>query len=272
MNCSAVVSIIVNWLRDYAYDNRMKGFVLGVSGGVDSALVSTLCCITKMNTFLLTLPIHQSEDQVDRGDRHIAWLKSSYDNVSFASIDLTATFEKFRETLPHNIQDDELSMANLRSRLRMSALYAYANHNRYLVVGTGNKIEDYGVMYFTLGGDGQVDLSPIGDLSKSQVWELSKNLGINKDIISAKPTDGLWKDNRWDEDALGASYAELEWAMAECSIRGYKINGQNEKVPFNKSKYSNRECEVLHIYLNRNFLGQHKVRPIPICKIPPVIL
>lgn len=272
MNCEAVKQVIVRWLKDYAINNNMRGFVLGLSGGVDSAVVSTLCCMTGLNTLMLELPIHQNKDQIDRGIRHIKWLKETYSNACSNCIDLTGTFETMRNVYSTTIAKNDLAMANLRSRLRMCALYAHANHHNYLVAGTGNKIEDFGVMYFTLGGDGQVDLSPIGDLSKSQVWELSRHIGISEDIILAKPTDGLWEDNRGDEDALGATYIELEWAMAECFLQGYKMSSQSEEVLFNKTVYSDREREVLRIYLNKNFLGQHKINPIPICKIPPVIL
>jgi NAD+ synthase len=273
MKCDSVKRIIVEWLKNYAEESGMKGFVLGVSGGVDSALVSTLCCMTGLNTLVLSLPIHQNKDQLIRGNKHISWLKSLYSNVCSEYIELTDAFEVIRGIFPKDIADDNLAMANLRSRLRMCALYAHANHSKYLVAGTGNKVEDYGVMFFTLGGDGQVDLSPIGDLSKSQIWELSRYLGVIDDIVSAKPTDGLWPDNRGDEDAIGASYPELEWAMAECDLKGYKYGVLDVGVLTDfTGAYSDRERQVLSIYLNRNYFGQHKINPIPICRIPPILL
>lgn len=262
----AVARHIEIWLKRQLRVSPQSGFVLGVSGGVDSALVSTLCARTGAPTLLLTLPIHQADDQVTRGGNHIKWLMENHTNVTTAKVDLTGVFETTRTALGSEVAEDLLAMANLRARLRMSTLYAYAGHYGFLVAGTGNLIEDFGIGFFTKWGDGAVDLSPIGNLSKSQVWELAKYLGVSDDIIKAKPTDGLWADNRGDEDAIGATYQELEWAMAEWqsgrASRAYEITNE----------YTERECMVLNIYDNRHQANQHKFNPIPVCQIPAVLL
>ena len=239
---------ISNWLLTYLDQNNLECFVIGISGGIDSALTSTLCAQTGKKTIVISMPIHQSKDQLKRAHNHIQWLKQNYSNVELLEIDLTNTFETFKSLF--NIEHN-LSLANSRSRLRMVTLYQIAGTYKGLVVGTGNKIEDFGVGFFTKYGDGGVDISPIADLTKTDVRQMSKELGISQDIISAKPTDGLWDDDRTDEDQLGASYPELEWAM------GFKGD---------KTLLSEREKEVLTIYKKFNNQNKHKMEIIPIFK------
>ena len=254
MKHSKVVSHIVSWLTEYSNKSNTNGFVIGVSGGIDSAVTSTLAALTKKNVFLLNMPIHQDRHQFLRAENHIAWIKKKYSNVEYKNQDLTNVFDAFCKHLPNNIQD-ELTMANLRARIRMSTLYAFASNNKYLVVGTGNKVEDFGVGFYTKYGDGGVDISPIADLLKSEVFELAKHLDIIQEIQNAAPTDGLWGEDRTDEDQLGATYKELEWAM---------------KYIENKSLYGldERQKEVLRIYKKLNSANKHKMLDIPVCKIP----
>lgn len=266
MNGKAVAWHIESWLKEQLNKSGQRGFVLGVSGGVDSALVSTLCARTGFPTLLLTLPILQDEGQVTRADNHITWLMKNYGNVTTDEVDLTEVFKTTKTVLSVDVSDDPLAMANLRARLRMCTLYAYAGHKGLLVAGTGNLIEDFGIGFFTKWGDGAVDISPIGNLSKSQVWELAKYLGVSDDIVQAKPTDGLWSDNRGDEDAIGATYPELEWAMAEWQ------SGRASQAYEITSGYTEREIEVLKIYDTRHRLNQHKFNPIPVCQVPAVLL
>jgi len=266
MNCSAVKNVIVDWLKGQLQISGQKGFVIGISGGVDSALVSTLCALTGHDTYVISLPIHQAPDQIKRGNDHMDWLLQGFGlNVKDFNINLTESFEVLQNAFSEAIGEDGLAMANVRSRLRMVALYAYANHYNLLVAGTGNLVEDYGIGYFSKYGDGGVDLSPIGNLSKSQVWELAKYVGVSDEIVQAKPTDGLWADNRGDEEAIGASYPELEWAMAYCETHEGSIGGSTEGL-------SEREKRVLSIYRSRHAASLHKMSPIPICKIPQIIL
>jgi NAD+ synthase len=247
---------IVNWLNNYADKTGMNGFVVGVSGGIDSALTSTLCALTGKPVLCLEMPIHQEPNQVSRAKEHIAWLEKKFTNVSHNSLSLTEVFDSFKEVLPPvgSQENQFLSLANTRARLRMTTLYYFAALKRYLVAGTGNKVEDFGVGFYTKYGDGGVDLSPIADLMKSEVFLLAKTLGVIKVIQNAAPTDGLWGDDRTDEDQMGASYDELEWAM----------NNQNK----NSDLLSKREKEVLIIYNKLNTQNQHKMQAIPVCKIP----
>lgn len=244
---------ISNWLAEYCSKARQEGYVIGISGGVDSALTSTLCAQTELKTILVSMPIHQQRDQLMRAHQHIAWLTANFSNVTSIEVDLTASFETFRSTLPDEVSNHELSMANSRARLRMTTLYAIGQANACLVAGTGNKIEDFGVGFYTKYGDGGVDVSPIADLTKSEVWALAKQLGVSDEITNAKPTDGLWGSDRTDEDQLGASYPELEWAM--------EFNG-------NQASLSERQREVLAIYRRFNTANQHKMQAIPVCIIP----
>lgn len=255
MKVEKVKNHIVAWLKNYAEITHVKGFVIGISGGVDSAVVSTLCAETTLPTLCIELPIHQAQNQVDRAKNHIAFLEKKYTNVSSLCIDLTSVFDQFTKQIPpHN--DNQLALANTRARLRMTTLYYFAGLQGFIVVGTGNKIEDFGVGFFTKYGDGGVDISPIADLMKSEVYELAEVLGISVDIRKAKPTDGLFGDDRSDEDQLGATYDEFEWAMLETE------KGNNPE------DYSDRKKEVLTIYQRLNKINQHKMIPIPICKIP----
>ena len=252
MNTKAVIKHIVDWLANYSETSFTKGFVVGVSGGVDSAVTSTLCALTGKNVIVVNMPILQPPSQYQRSNEHIEWLKSTFKNVISFNVDLTKSFEQISLDLSNEVQD-ELTMANVRARLRMTALYAHAGHYGCLVAGTGNKVEDFGVGFYTKYGDGGVDVSPIADLMKTEVFALAKELDIIQSIQSAKPTDGLWDDDRSDEDQIGASYPELEWAMT--------FEGDEAAI-------SKRKEEVLAIYRKLNKANQHKMNPIPVCIIP----
>ncbi len=257
---SEVIDHIVKELTDYCDNAGLSGFVVGVSGGIDSAVSSSLCAKTGKKTILLNMPIYQAEDQFFRSERHIAKLEKEYDNVMGYEVDLTQAFKALSTSaFPQDIQDD-LTMANTRSRLRMLALYAFAGHNKMLVVGTGNKVEDFGVGFFTKYGDGAVDISPIADLMKSEVYALGKALGVAKEIIEAVPTDGLFEDNRSDESQIGATYPELEWAMNFCHC--FK----------DEEKLTEREKKVLSIYRKYHNANKHKIEPIPVIKISKNII
>ncbi|QCW99035.1 NAD(+) synthase [Aggregatimonas sangjinii] len=258
MKVENVAEHIVDWLKDYAVKANMKGFVIGISGGIDSAVTSTLCAKTGLDLLCLEMPIHQEQNQEDRASRHIAWLQENFKNVSRLPVDLTPIFDSFVRALPPvaNEEDRFMSLANTRARLRMTTLYYFAALKGYLVAGTGNKVEDFGVGFYTKYGDGGVDLSPIADLLKTEVYAVGKFLGVNDEIIKAAPTDGLWGDDRTDEDQIGASYPELEWAM-EMQDEGKT-----------SADFSGRKKEVFAIYSKLNAANQHKMNPIPVCKIP----
>ena len=255
MQTSKVIKHIGAWLTAYSDAAKMNGFVVGVSGGIDSAVTSTLCAGTARKLMVLNMPIHQASEQLSLSTQHINWLKNNYKNVRDMKLDLTSIFQAVEKTLPSDIQDD-LTMANTRARLRMLTLYAVASHHKMLVVGTGNKVEDFGVGFFTKYGDGAVDISPIADLVKSEVYALGKALSIIEPILNAKPTDGLWVDNRTDESQIGASYDELEWAM------------EFESDPRDENQLSARQREVLKIYRRFQNNNRHKMIPIPVCAIP----
>ncbi|ADY29827.1 MULTISPECIES: NAD(+) synthase [Cellulophaga] len=258
MQTEKVTNHIVNWLKDYATKANIKGFVIGISGGIDSAVTSTLCAKTGLELLCLEMPIHQAESQVTRASKHIDWLQSNFKNVKRQQVNLTPVFDSFIDTLPSVTNEEErfLSLANARARLRMTTLYYFAGLHGYLVAGTGNKVEDFGVGFYTKYGDGGVDLSPIADLMKSEVYEIAKFTGINSDIINAAPTDGLWGDDRTDEDQIGASYPELEWAMLE------------DDKGKTKNDFKGRQQEVFILYKKLNNANQHKMKPIPVCDIP----
>ncbi|MFA5557024.1 MAG: NAD(+) synthase [Flavobacteriaceae bacterium] len=249
---------IVEWLKSYAQKARVKGFVVGISGGIDSAVTSFLCAQTGLETLCVEMPIHQASSQVNRGKEHIKLLKSKFPNLQSIETDLTSTFEEFKKQIPQDSEEYKLNLtlANTRSRLRMLTLYYHAGIHSFLVAGTGNKIEDFGVGFYTKYGDGGVDISPIADLMKSEVYKLAEYLGVPDSILVAPPTDGLFGDNRSDEDQLGASYDELEKAM---------IAHENEKKT---TDFSGREKEVFEIYVRLNSVNQHKMNPIPVCVIP----
>jgi len=258
MNTEKVVEHIVDWLKEYANKANMNGFVIGVSGGIDSAVTSTLCAMTGLDLLCLEMPIHQAENQVSRANNHINWLKNKYTKVSTKQVNLTTVFDQLIDELP-SVENEEsrfMALANTRARLRMTSLYYFAALEKYLVAGTGNKVEDFGVGFYTKYGDGGVDLSPIADLLKSEVYEIAKYLGVNEEIIVAAPTDGLWGDDRTDEDQIGASYPELEWAMQ------MKEEGKNE------TDFEGRQRTVFEIFKNYNTANKHKMVAIPVCEIP----
>ena len=258
MNTPKVAKHIVKWLKDYAENAKVKGFVVGVSGGIDSAVTSTLCAETGLPTLCVELPIHQAESQVNRANEHIKQLRGRYTNVSEAEVNLTSTFEDFKTVVPKaevSAQTD-LALANTRARLRMTTLYYFAGLHGLLVAGTGNKVEDFGVGFYTKYGDGGVDLSPIADLVKSEVYALGEYLKVPKSIQNAQPTDGLFGDSRTDEDQIGASYDELEWAM------------KMQDLGKTNDDFSGRELEVYKIYTRLNKINQHKMVAIPVCEIP----
>lgn len=250
---------IVSWLKDYIEKCNLEYFVIGISGGIDSAVTSTLCALTEKPVVVVSLPIHQESNQLTRANNHIDWLKSNFSNVESKELHLSQVYDQFKTTVYDNCLieynqelDITLALANSRSRLRMITLYQIATSLKGLVVGTGNKVEDFGVGFYTKYGDGGVDISPIADLYKSQVRELGKTLGVSSDIIEAAPTDGLWEDDRTDEDQIGASYDELEWAMTFTGI---------------EDNLTDREKIVLTIYRDFNTKNQHKMNPIPVFKV-----
>ena len=247
---------IVNWLKAYAQNAKVNGFVVGISGGIDSALTSSLCAQTGLTTLCVEMPIHQAQSHVNRAQEHIAQLKKRFSNVSDTRVDLTPVFESIKNEIPTTNDDIKLnlSLANTRARLRMTTLYYLAGIHGLLVAGTGNKVEDFGVGFFTKYGDGGVDLSPIADLLKSEVRQLAAYLQVPDSILKAAPTDGLFGDDRSDEDQLGASYEELEWAMSKLE-QGKTAND-----------FNGREKTVFEIYKKLNTINQHKMAPIPVGK------
>ncbi|CAM4001387.1 NAD(+) synthase [Flavobacterium antarcticum] len=248
---------IVNWLKTYAENAKANGFVIGISGGVDSAVTSTLCAQTGLKLLCVEMPIHQDAKQISRGREHIDFLKNKFPNVSNVEVDLTQTFDIFKNAVPKsaNLVKYNLALANSRARLRMTTLYYFAGIDGLLVAGTGNKVEDFGVGFFTKYGDGGVDLSPIADLMKSEVYQLGTFLNIPRSIQNAAPTDGLFGDDRTDEDQLGASYDELETAM---------LADEKGKTELD---FEGRNLEVFKIYKRLNRINKHKVNAIPICEI-----
>lgn len=254
-DCNKAIDYIVRWLKNYISENNCNGFVVGVSGGIDSALTSTLCALTQYPVIVLNMPILQASPEYKRSCEHIDWLKSKYPNVSSAEVDMSSVLSEYMKVLPKEIQTAH-NMANLRSRLRMVCLYAFAGHYGYLVAGTGNKIEDFGIGFFTKYGDGGVDIAPIADLMKSEVYQLAKHLGVPESIIQAKPTDGLFEGSPTDEERIGATYNELEWAMK------YLENPHSEPL-------TDRQQKVLEIYQTRHKANLHKMQPIPVCVLPP---
>lgn len=260
MQVEKVTQYIVNWLRNYARNAKMNGFVIGVSGGVDSAVVSTLAARTGMKTLVIEMPIRQKEDQINRSGEHVEFLKETYENVEGMKMDLTPVFNIFEEVVnlgDEASSDGDLALANSRSRLRMLTLYYFSQIHGLLVTGTGNKIEDFGIGFFTKYGDGGVDISPIGDLTKTEVYHLAKFLNIVESIQQAIPTDGLWDTEKTDEQQIGATYPELEWAMT-----------MHTEAAYTAKDFSGRKRGVFEIYERLNRAMQHKIRPIPVCEIP----
>ena len=242
MDVSKKALFISNWIKDYvnSMPKKAKSLVIGVSGGIDSSVSSTLSAMTGLRTIVLSMPIKQKAEQHDLSQKHKEWLKNKFSNVEGYTLELDDVFKSFENTLAKF--ENEHGMANSRARLRMTTLYQVAAANSGIVVGTGNKVEDFGVGFYTKYGDGGVDISPIADCNKSEVWELGKHLGINKKIIEAEPTDGLWNDGRNDTDQLGMSYAELEKAM------------------------TNKDDPNYQKYLEIRKKNLHKMEPIPVCK------
>lgn len=256
INVEQVNIQIVNWLKSYAETSKVNGFVVGISGGVDSAVTSTLCAQTGLQVLCVEMPIHQHESHVSRAKEHIEQLKKRFSNVNSVFSDLTSVFETFKQEVPNDFEENKLNLtlANTRARLRMTTLYYYAGVHGLLVAGTGNKVEDFGVGFFTKYGDGGVDLSPIADLMKSDVFALANYLQVPNSILVAQPSDGLFGDEKTDEQQLGASYDELEWAMLE----------DENNSP--STHYTERE-KVFEIYKKLNTINQHKMNSIPVCVI-----
>jgi NAD+ synthase len=247
---------ISNWLKDYSGKSGTKCFVIGVSGGVDSALSSTLCAESGVKTYVINIPIRSKQGNTDLSQLHCDWLCNKYMNVEQLCIDATPAYQAFENIFKETEDYNLLSNANSKSRMRMMILYYLATAKSGIVVGTGNKVEDFGVGFYTKYGDGGVDISPIADLSKTQVREMSSSLEIRKEILTAPPTDGLWEDSRTDESQIGASYEELEWAMSYLDSHG----------PSSET-LTGRQKEVLEIYLSFNTKNKHKMEPIPVFKL-----
>jgi NAD+ synthase len=260
IDASAAAQFIQEWMERYISTSGLEGWVVGVSGGIDSAVTSTLAARTGRPTTVLRMPIHQASDQDQRGADHIAWLASGFDNVSVLNVDLTPSFDGLSEALAQASGGPfgGLSLANARARLRMTTLYAVAAERRALVAGTGNKVEDFGVGFYTKYGDGGVDLSPIADLLKNEVYAVGRVLGVGEAILNAAPTDGLWGDDRTDEDQLGATYDELEWAMEQTASGRSAADFES----------GTRPAVVMGIYLRHHRANRHKMDPIPVCSLP----
>ena len=244
------VKFISNWIKTYVdqMPNKAQSLVIGISGGIDSSVSSTLSAMTGLKTIVLSMPIKQKSAQHDLSLKHQEWLKQNFKNVEGITVELDSLFSTFENTLKDF--NSLHGMANSRARLRMTTLYQVAAANNGIVVGTGNKVEDFGVGFFTKYGDGGVDISPIADLMKSEVYEIAKALDIVEEIQQAAPTDGLWDDGRTDEEQIGATYAELEWAM------------MHEENP--SEDLTERQHRVLEIYRGFNKANSHKMNPIPI--------
>lgn len=272
LNYNTISRDCSKWLKSYAEEAGSKGFVMGVSGGIDSAVVSTLCALTGLDVLILEMPIHQNIEQNIRARRHIKWLEDNYNNVNSVCINLSEAYDnlyrEFKEYKPMGdieYEDFNFSMSNTRSRLRMTTLYQFAGVYKYLVAGTGNKVEDFGIGFYTKYGDGGVDLSPIADLMKSEVYALGAELGIDEEILNAAPTDGLHDDGRTDEEQIGASYDELEWAMNW--VRDSTHIEQGVGVWYDDSddlSLTQRERDVLQIFNAFHSQNRHKMISIPI--------
>lgn len=252
---------ITNWIKQYAIDNNIKSLVVGVSGGIDSAVVSTLCAMSGLDTWVVTLAINSHGDHLKLAHSHAYWLRDNHKAIGLVHRDISNIQQDICFSMTSDIgMSNQHVNANTKSRLRMLYLYHIAGYLNGIVVGTGNKVEDFGVGFYTKYGDGGVDISPIADLYKTEVRELAKHLGISEEIINAAPTDGLWADGRTDEQQIGATYEELEWAMETMSQPGFLI----------KKNYTQREHKVFDIYYKLHKQNQHKMNPIPIFKLNEV--
>jgi NAD+ synthase len=249
MNTKQRIAHITRWIKSYATKNKIKTLVVGISGGIDSAVVSTLCARTGLPTVAVSMPIHQSAQTHSLSEAQGAWLRENFDNVRHRVVDLTPTFREFERLWDGA---SELGLANSRARLRMMTLYQFAQDEGGIVVGTGNRVEDFGVGFYTKYGDGGVDISPIGDCLKTQVWDMGQVLGVPQAIIDAPPTDGLWQDGRTDEDQLGMTYPELEEAMQLDLLDGGR-------------KLDSKERSRLKRYREIRARNLHKMLPIPVC-------
>ena len=263
------INHIVKWLKAYAKSAKISTFVVGISGGIDSSVVSALCAKTGLKTIVVQMPIRQNKKLDNRSSMQATWLLSRFENVTHMAMDLTPVFSAFEKKVDPfcNIEDDtfdtyKLASANSRARLRMMTLYQIAQCHGGLVVGTGNRVEDFGVGFFTKYGDGGVDISPIGDCLKTEVWDMGRELGLEQEIIDAEPTDGLWDDGRTDEGQLGMTYPELEHAMALDQVDNCVYD------PLTLTKEEKAHLKAYRAIRARNL---HKMEPIPVCKMPPKI-
>ncbi|WP_294207907.1 NAD(+) synthase [uncultured Chryseobacterium sp.] len=258
MQTQKIIDHIVNWLKEYAVKANVKGYVIGVSGGVDSGVVSTLCAMTGLDVLLIEMPIRQKADQVNRAQEHIEDLKRRFPNVKGHTVNLTPVFESFEGIVSDHAEgnaNNNLALANTRSRFRMLTLYYFGQLHGLLVCGTGNKVEDFGIGFYTKYGDGGVDVSPIADLYKTEVYKLAGALDLIESIKNAIPTDGLWDAERTDEDQIGATYPELEKIQKEYGTKAIE-------------EYEGRDKEVFMIFDRMHKAARHKMVPIPVCDIP----
>ena len=258
MQTEKITERIVSWLKEYATNAKVNGYIIGVSGGVDSGVVSTLCAMTGLKVLAIEMPIRQKKDQVNRALEQLDFLAKKFPNVETKSINLNEPFEALYKTF--DVKDDEfpaekLAFANTRARLRMMTLYYYGQINGLLVCGTGNKVEDFGIGFYTKYGDGGVDISPVADLYKTEIYALARSLNLPDSIKNAIPTDGLWDVDRTDEQQIGATYPELEKIQKEFGTK-------------TEADYSGRDLEVFKIFSRMNKAAQHKIQPIPVCDIP----
>ena len=261
---------IVSWITDYANTNNLRGLVVGVSGGIDSAVVSTLCARTGLPTYVLSMPLLSSSKNDDLSDSYSNYLEDTYDNVTKVRVDLSPTYERFMSSMDFWTGDGEytssdLANANTKSRMRMVTLYQIAGTVGGIVVGTGNKVEDYGIGFYTKYGDGGVDIAPIADLYKTEVWELGRHLGVDQRIIDAPPTDGLWEDSRTDEEQVGASYEDLEWVMDS----GITVNANDpsECTQWIGKPITEQQRSAVKQYMKFNRQNKHKMESIPTFKL-----
>ncbi len=259
---------IVKWIRQYATKNKISTLVVGISGGIDSSVVSALCAETGLTTIVVQMPIRQNKKLDNRSSMQATWLMERYKNVTHMSMDLTSVFSAFeKKTVPfcdaENASQVELAFANSRARLRMMTLYQIAQCHGGIVVGTGNRVEDFGVGFFTKYGDGGVDISPIGDCMKTEVWDMGREFGLPQEIIDAAPTDGLWDDGRTDEGQLGMSYPDLERMMALDFLQ--RCKAVDSDMP-GSAKLSADDRKKLKRYQDIRARNMHKMLPIPVCK------